>query len=74
MMKIKIKIDRNLCIGAAPCTIFAPNVFELDKEGKAVVKDPNGNTYEEILAAARSCPVFAIILENEKGERIYPKD
>lgn len=69
----KIIIDRDLCIGAAPCTIFAPNTFELDSEGKAVVKDTKGDDYDKILEAAKSCPVLAIIIENDKGEKIYPK-
>ena len=34
----KIKIDRNLCIGAGTCAVLAPNTFELDDELKAVLK------------------------------------
>jgi ferredoxin len=70
----KITIDRDLCIGAASCAAIAGGVFELDGENKAVVKDPNGADDETILLAARSCPVFAITLEREDGEQLYPEE
>ena len=73
--KIKIKIDRDTCIGAASCVAVAPNTFELDSEGKAVIKKKDGSMtsdfvhYEDIndnetniLHASKSCPVNAIII------------
>ena len=69
----KIKIDRDLCIGAGTCAVLAPNTFELDNELKAVLKKGDHKDSEEyILAAAKSCPVLAIILEGEDGKQIYP--
>lgn len=69
----KIEVDRDLCIGAGPCVIFAGKTFELDDEGKAVVKGLNLNTYEEIINAAMSCPVLAIKIYDTEGNLIYPK-
>jgi ferredoxin len=69
---MKIKVDRNLCIGAGTCSVIAPEVFELDGELKAVVKDPKGAAEDKIMDAAKSCPVLAIILEDEDGKQIYP--
>ncbi len=69
---MKIKIDRNLCIGAGTCSVIAPEVFELDSELKATVKDPNGAPEDKIIDAAKSCPVLAIILEDEQGKQIFP--
>jgi len=69
----KIVIDRNLCIGCGNCTAIAPEVFELDKDGKSVVKNQKGADNEIILNAAQSCPVGAIILYDEKGKKIWPK-
>lgn len=69
---MKIKVDRNLCIGAGTCSVIAPEVFELDGELKAVVKDPNGAAEDKIIDAAKSCPVLAIILEDDDGKQIYP--
>lgn len=74
-MGFKVKVDRDLCIGAASCTAVSPNAFDLDSEGKAVIKNKNGTSasdwtneadvnapHEEILNAAKSCPVDAIII------------
>jgi len=69
---MKIRIDRNLCIGAGTCSVIAPEVFELDSELKAVVKDPNAAPDDKIIDAAKSCPVMAIFLEDDEGKQIYP--
>ena len=68
----KIYIDRDLCIGAASCAAIAPDVFELDGENKAVVRNPKGADDETILLAAQSCPTKAIIIYDEEGNQIYP--
>lgn len=71
--KFKIKIDRNLCIGAASCVALAVKTFELDAENKAVIIDEGGDDAETIKLAAESCPTKAIILEDaETGEQEYP--
>jgi ferredoxin len=69
---MKVKVDRSLCIGAGTCTVIAPEVFELDNELKATVKDSHGAEDDKILDAAKSCPVLAIILEDEDGKQIFP--
>lgn len=69
----KIIVDRDLCIGAAPCVTVAPGVFQLDDENKAYVVDQNGADADTILLAAQACPVQAIILYDENGEQIYPE-
>ncbi len=74
MAKYKVKVLRDLCIGAASCVAIAPNVFQLDNEAKAIVlADGKNDTDENILAAAQSCPVNAIIIEDENGNQIWPK-
>jgi ferredoxin len=71
-MALKAKVDRLLCIGTADCVAIAPNTFELDSEAKATVKKQNGDSDEKILEAAKTCPVLAIILEDEDGNQIFP--
>ena len=71
-MPLKVRVDRLLCIGTADCVAIAPNTFELDSEAKATVKRQNGDPDEKILEAAKTCPVLAIIVENEKGEQVFP--
>lgn len=68
----KITVDRDLCIGAAPCVTVAPGVFQLDDENKAYVVDPKGADDDTILLAAQACPVQAIILHDDEGNQIYP--
>ena len=49
----RVEVDRDLCIGAAPCVTVAPGVFQLDDENKAIVVDQNGADAETILLAAQ---------------------
>ncbi len=68
----KIEVDRDLCIGAASCIALAPGAFELDSEGKAIVKDLTSETAEVLLTAAQSCPTKAIRVYDEEGNQLYP--
>jgi len=71
---LKMWVDRNLCIGAATCVAVAPNTFVLDSEAKAIVLSTAGDDSEATLVdAAKACPVAAIIIEDEKGNRVFPK-
>jgi len=71
--KFKIRVDRDLCIGAASCVALAMKTFALDSENKAVILEEDGDDAEAIKLAAESCPTKAIILENaETGEQEYP--
>jgi len=72
--KYKVWVDRNLCIGAATCVAIASKTFALDKENKAVIlKTADGELEETLINAAKGCPVAAIFIEDEKGNRIFPK-
>jgi len=72
--KYKVWVDRNLCIGAATCVAVSPKSFQLDKEAKAVIiKTIDEEELENIIEAAKACPVAAIFIEDEKGNRVFPK-
>jgi ferredoxin len=73
MAKYKVKVIRDLCIGAASCVAISPKVFQLDNEAKAIVLDETADTDENILAAAQSCPVNCVIVEDENGNQVWPK-
>ena len=53
-------VDRNICEGYAVCVGIAPGVFEMDKENKSVVKNPQGADEQTIQDAINGCPVQAI--------------
>ena len=40
---MRVRVDRDLCIGAASCIALLPEVFELDEEAKAVIKRLTGD-------------------------------
>ena len=69
---MKVKVDRELCIGVGNCVVVAPTVFELDKENKAIVLDPASVSEDTLISAAESCPQKAIIIEDDKGNQLYP--
>jgi ferredoxin len=72
--KYRVEVVRNKCISAGSCEAVAPAVFELDEEGIAVVISQDGNTDEEILLAAQSCPTDAVIItDTSSGEQVWPK-
>jgi len=51
---------------------FAPTVFKLDEENKAVVLDPSSVDDDTLLEAAESCPEQAIIVEDDEGHQLFP--
>jgi len=69
---LKIRVDRDLCIGVSNCVAIAPTVFKLDEENKAVVLDPSSVDDDTLLEAAESCPENAIIIEDDEGHQLYP--
>jgi ferredoxin len=71
--KVKVWVDRQVCVGNAMCESIAPNVFQLDENRQSKVVNPEGDSVEKILEAAENCPVSAIFVEDaETGERLFP--
>ena len=68
-----VTVDPAVCIGAAPCVGVAPNTFALNDEGKAVIlRTVDQDEAENIINAARSCPVSAITVKNPEGQIVFP--
>lgn len=71
-VSVRVRVDREKCIGSANCIASAPSAFRIDEENKAIMLDPDSVDEETLLLSAESCPTEAIILEDEEGRRIYP--
>ncbi len=69
---LKIRIDRELCVGFGDCVTGAPEAFELDAEGLAVFKQPELVERERLLAACEACPVDALTVWDETGAQLVP--
>ena len=71
--KYKVKVVRDLCIGAASCIAVSPDTFLLDDQNKAVIKEDSQDAADNILMAAQSCPTAAIIITDaQTGEQVWP--
>ncbi|MBI4598967.1 ferredoxin [Candidatus Uhrbacteria bacterium] len=88
MATYRIKVDPDLCIGAASCVTIDPATFQLNDENKAYVLDhgtePGERTYERdvemtdaekdnMILAAQSCPTLAIFVYDEAGTQLFPE-
>ncbi len=69
---MKVKVDRDLCEGIGNCVALAPTVFQLDSENKVVVLDILSVSEDKVMRAVRSCPLNALIAEDDEGNQIYP--
>ena len=73
MTKYKVLVDKDKCIGAGSCVDQAGLTFKLNNERKAEIIDQDGNSDEEKLLAAQSCPVMAIkVINRATGETVWP--
>ncbi len=73
--KLRICIDREECIGDGVCVDEAPETFALDDDEKAYLLEKSKDARAQILAAAESCPVDIITVEDkETGEKLYPQE
>jgi ferredoxin len=59
---LRIEIDREKCMGSGNCSFWAPGTFDLDDEGIAIVKDPEGDPEDKVLLAGQGCPTQAIAI------------
>lgn len=59
---MKVKVDKNLCIGCGACQSIEPSVFELEDDGlaKAIDTEINKEIKENVMDAIEGCPTSAI--------------
>lgn len=69
-----VTIDRLLCVGFGDCIDEAPEAFEFDDEGIAVLTTPDEVERERLLKACKVCPVDAITVIDADGRQLIPGD
>ena len=59
---MKLKVDKDLCIGCGACQAVAPEVFEIEDDGLAttIVDEVPKNIEEDAIDAKEGCPTSAI--------------
>jgi ferredoxin len=71
--RLTLRIDRHLCVGFGDCIQVAPEAFELDSEGVAVViEGVEAVERERLLEACRACPVDALTAHDDDGALLAP--
>ena len=68
MSRVKVVADLDLCQGHQLCQGEAPSVFGFDRDRDVVVlleEHPDKTLRQDVTAAVRYCPAFALSVEEE---------
>ena len=76
---MKVKVNKDACIGCGACAAICDEVFEINDEGLSEVKVEENKEKEEFVSvkeelqdevrdAADSCPTCAIVIEEGQEE------
>ncbi len=59
---MKLKVNKDLCIGCGACQAVCPEVFEIEDDGLAgvIVDEVNEELKEDAIDAKEGCPTGAI--------------
>jgi ferredoxin len=70
-MTWSVTIDRDLCMGAGLCVMYAPDTFDHDAATKAILLPGERDALDLVRVAIESCPTHALTLQvdDERGER-----
>ncbi len=68
---MKVKVNKDACIGCGACASICPDVFEINDEGLSVAKveEVKDELQDEVRDAADSCPTGAIEVEEGEEEK-----
>lgn len=64
---MKVKVNKEACIGCGACAAICDSVFEIDDEGLSVVKEEKVKEEDKqaVIDASESCPTGAIEVTEE---------
>jgi len=65
--RLRILLNRDLCIGSENCVRGAPNTFDT-RDGAVVLLDGPHDDDDAVRAAVAACPVGALALVSERDE------
>ena len=67
---MKVKVNKDACIGCGACAAICDEVFEINDEGLSVAKveEVKEELQDEVRDAADSCPTGAIEVEEGQEE------
>jgi ferredoxin len=60
-----VVVDREACMGSGNCVYWAPNLFDLDDDGIAIVVGDLAGNEELVRVALENCPTSAIRLARD---------
>ena len=69
---LRVRIDREICVGFGDCVDEAPEAFRLDDAGLAELVTPEETDRERLLRACDACPVDAITVWDADGRQLVP--
>ena len=69
---LRIKIDRDLCVGFGDCADKAPEAFRVDEAGVVEFVDPERVERARLLEACGACPVDALLAWDAGGAQLVP--
>ena len=67
---MKVKVNKDACIGCGACAAICDEVFEINDEGlsEAKIEEVKEELQDEVRDAADSCPTGAIEVEEGQEE------
>lgn len=72
---MRIVVDLNRCLGYAQCVPLAPKTLKLSgEEALEYNPNPDDSQRQQVLRAAASCPVQAIIVDQLDAKREVQRD
>lgn len=69
----RVSVDAGTCIGSGICAGSAPEYFQLEGVTSRPVRD-EVDPADEVLNAAESCPVEAILVRDSSGAQLAPEE
>ena len=71
---MKVNINKGECIGCGSCQAMRDDLFKLNDEMVSEYIGGDSVGIDELLEVARVCPVMAIEVFDDNGEKIWPEE